>query len=224
MIVRMYMTRDVETISPDTTLAVAIQKMRTLHIRRLVVVSANDTIEGMVCQHDLITAFPHNVHPFSALALESSAAAQKVRSVMKSPVLSIDQNDPIEHAASVMAKHHVGGLPVTGFHKLVGIITESDIFRAFTTLLAGHGNSIRITFDITEDENILTFLDQATRKHRLRLRSFISFHDEDVRMAVVRVRGEEVQPFIADLWGSGHRVMNIVKAEEEVKPPEDLIE
>jgi acetoin utilization protein AcuB len=213
MIVRMYMSQNVETISPDSSLGIAISKMKEHRIRRLVVTSG-DSVAGIVCQHDLVRAFPNHVNPFSAMGLEEAASNSDVGSIMKHPVITVDQNSPIEHAASLMKKHHVGGLPVTNENRLVGIITESDIFRAFTKLLSGNDGSFRITFDVTEDENVLTFLATSTQKYELVLLSFISFHDNDRRMAVARVLGDQVQQFISELWESGHRVVNIVKSED----------
>jgi acetoin utilization protein AcuB len=206
----MYMSKEVEVITPLSTLGDAIKKMTNRKIRRLVV-ARGETVVGMIGRNELINAFPHHVNPFSPLGPNDDAASKTVEMVMTSPVITIEESAPIEKAAALMTKHHVGGLPVTHEGRLVGIITESDIFRALTRLLSDHDDAaVRITFDLTENENILTFLDEMTRKHGVMLLSFISFHKGERRMAVVRVKGEEVQPFIDDLWQSGHRVVNII--------------
>ncbi len=211
------MSRNVETISPETTLSDAIKKMRECRIRRLVVTSA-EAVVGIVCQHDLADAFPHHVNPFSLFAMEETVASVPVQSIMNCPVITIDKTEPIEHAALLMTKHHVGGLVVIHHEKLAGIITESDIFRAFTKLLAGSGKSIRITFDITENENILSFLAKTIPKHRLTLLSFISFHDQENRIVVARIRGERIKEFVDELWTSGHLVLDIIHSSDEPGP------
>jgi acetoin utilization protein AcuB len=210
MIVRMYMTKDVEVISPDASLADAIKKMTQRKIRRLVV-AREDVVVGMVTQGELIQAFPHNVNPFSPLGLEEKAALSDIGSVMTQSVVTVDENAPVELAAALMTKHHIGGLPVTRNGKLVGIITESDIFRALSKLLSDHDNAVRITFDLTEGEDVVGFLVEKARMHDLKLLSFISFHEDDRRMAVARVRGDKVRDLINDLWESGHRVVNILE-------------
>jgi acetoin utilization protein AcuB len=210
MIVRMYMTKDVEVIAPHASLADAIRRMTQRKIRRLVV-ARGDTVVGMVTQSELIQAFPSNVNPFSPLGLEDKASLSDVGSVMTSPAVTIDESAPVERAAALMTKYHIGGLPVTRDARLVGIITESDIFRALSKLLSDQDLAVRITFDLTESEDVLEFLVEKTRKHHLTLLSFISFHDNDRRMAVARVRGDNVRDLVNDLWESGHRVVNILE-------------
>jgi acetoin utilization protein AcuB len=213
MIVGMYMTRDVETILPDTTLIDAIHKMSRHRIRRLVVTDEGKIV-GMVCHRDLANAFPDHINPFSPVAVTKAVSADRVKKIMKHPVITIGDDKPIEQAARLMTEHRIGSLPVTCGGKLVGIITESDIFRALTRVLAGPDDSLRITFDLTESENVLSFLAEATRKYGLALSSFITFHDSDRRMAVASVRGRRVQDLVDDLWKSGHRVVSILRSAE----------
>jgi len=208
------MSREVETVSPESTLGEAIQKMKTRRIRRLVVISSTGEVAGVVTHGDLVNAYPHHVNPFSPLGPDDPASAGKIHSIMRHPTFTIDENEPIEHAATLMSQNHIGGLPVTHLGKLVGVITESDIFRTFTKLLMGSGKSVRITFDTTENENILPFLARTIPKYQLALLSFISFHTEGKRIAVARVRGEQYQKLIEELWSSGHQVADIVKYDD----------
>jgi acetoin utilization protein AcuB len=210
MIVGMYMTRDVETISPETSLIDAIRTMSRHRIRRLVVTDKGKIV-GMVGHRDLANAFPDHINPFSPVAVTRAASAEKVRKVMTYPVITIGDDKPIEQAARLMTKHRIGSLPVTCGGKLVGIITESDIFRALTGVLSESGDSIRITFDLTESENVLSFLAEAAQKYGLALSSFITFHDGDRRMAVASVRGRRAQDLVDELWESGHRVVSVLR-------------
>lgn len=110
----------------------------------------------------------------------------------------------------MMIKHRIGVLPVTNKEKLVGIITESDIFRILTNLLSGEGGSIRITFDLAEKENVLGFFVDVSQEFGIDLVSLVSFYDKDRRMAVIRTRVNQTQKVIDELWESGHLIMNIV--------------
>ena len=210
MIVGMYMTKDPEVIAPGASLSDAIHKMSCRRIRRLVVTD-REAIVGMVCHRDVVSAFPDHINPFSPVAVAKEVATGLVKTIMKHPVVTIDHGKPIEHAARLMTERHIGCLPVTNGGKLVGIITESDIFRVFTEVLSERADSVRITFDLTEEENILPFLSVAIQKYGLVLSSFISFHDGDRRMAVASMRGSWVDGFVAELWTSGHRVVNILQ-------------
>ena len=208
----MCMSRDVETVAPTTSLVEGIRRMNARRIRRLVVLQ-NHTIVGIVCHRDIVHSFPPHINPFSVVALDEAPALGRVDAVMKSPVVTIENDQPIESAAERMTEHHIGGLPVTHNHRLVGIITESDIFRTFSKLLSGHPGSTRITFDLTADQNVLSSLVATTRELGLDLASVISFRDGDRRLAVARVRGGPVNPLIESLWNSGHSVLNVLRCE-----------
>jgi len=212
MIVGMYMTRNVEVISPSASLVEGIQKMSTRRIRRLVVTQSG-SILGIVTYRVLVEAFPPHINPFSAIGIEQGTVTGTVNTIMKRAVITIDEHDPVEHAAELMTRHHIGCLPVTQRGSLVGIITESDIFRAFSKLLAEQDDAVRITFDLTEREKVLTFLEEATHALDLDLLSFLTFHDNDRRMAVARVQGAKIDQLIDKLWESGHSVVNVLRPE-----------
>jgi acetoin utilization protein AcuB len=209
MIVEMYMNKDVKVISPEASIVEATRKMFQHRVRRLVV-TTGDSVVGIVCHRDLVNAFPDHINPFSVFGLEGVTLTTKIAEVMKFPVITVNPNEPIEHAARLMIKHRIGVLPVTSKGRLVGIITESDIFRILTNLLSGEGGSIRITFDLSENENVFALLVDVTKEFGIDLVSFISFHDKGRNMAVVRIRGSQTQKVIDELWESGHPVMNII--------------
>lgn len=212
MIVGMYMTRDVEVISPTTSLVEAINRMSTRRIRRLVVTQGT-SILGMVTYRDLVEAFPPYINPFSVIGVEQTTVAGTIETIMKRAVIVIDEHEPVERAAELMTRHHIGCLPVTQKGVLVGIITESDIFRVFSELLAERDGAVRITFDLTEREKVLTFLEDATHTLDLDLLSFLTYHENNRRLAVARVQGAQVDKLIDKLWESGHSVVNVLRPE-----------
>lgn len=212
MIVGMYMTRDVEVIAPNASLVEGIRKMTKRRIRRLVVTQGT-TILGIVTYRDLVEAFPPHINPFSVTGIDQSTVTGAIDTIMKRTVITIDAQDPVEYAADLMTRHHIGCLPVTQHGTLVGIITESDIFRAFSRMLANFEGAVRITFDLTEREKVLTFLEEATHELNLDLLSFLTFHENNRRMAVARVQGAKIDRFIDKLWESGHSVVNVLRPE-----------
>jgi acetoin utilization protein AcuB len=209
MIVEMYMNKKVKVISPETSIVEATRKMFQHRVRRLVV-TTGDSVVGIVCNRDLVNAFPDHINPFSVFGLERVTLTTKIQEIMKHPVITVDPNEPIEQAARLMIKHRIGVLPVTSKGRLVGIITESDIFRILTNLLSGEGGTIRITFDLAENENVFALLVDITKEFGIDLVSFISFYDKGRHMAVVRIRGNQTQKVIDELWESGHPIMNII--------------
>ncbi len=209
MIVDMCMTRGVETVTPETSVGEAARRMNDRNIRRLVVVKGRAVV-GMICRQDVVRAFPENLNPFSVAGVDDFPALGTVAEFMHGPAITIEADQPIEAAARRMTEHHIGGLPVVQGDKLVGIITESDIFRVFSKLLSGQLGSTRITFDITDKPNALGDLVQLCQDLQLEVTSIIPFSDAARRLAVARVQGTNTGRLIDRLWDTGQSVLNVV--------------
>ncbi|HET9912485.1 MAG TPA: CBS domain-containing protein [Anaerolineales bacterium] len=124
-----WMTREVITISPNTTLAEAHKTMQEKRIRRLPVVD-HDRIVGIVTLGDVRAAEPSRASSLSIWEMNDLLAKLKVAEVMTRHPMTIGQNASIGEAARIMLDNKFSGLPVVDESAhLVGIITESDIFR-----------------------------------------------------------------------------------------------
>src|SRR6185369_10448783 len=130
MIVDMWMTSEPTTVGPETPVAEAAVLMARRCIRRLLVVApsaAGPRLVGVVTEGDVARAFPPDVNPNAAL-VPTSVAPQPVATMMTRNVLTTTPETPIEEAAHLMETQKVGALPVVRGGRLVGIITESDVF------------------------------------------------------------------------------------------------
>lgn len=124
-----WMTREVITISPNTSLAEAHKLMQEKRIRRLPVVD-RDRIVGIVTLGDVRGAEPSQASSLSVWEMHDLIAKLKVTEVMTRHPVTIGQNASIGEAARSMLDNKFSGLPVVDESAhLVGIITESDIFR-----------------------------------------------------------------------------------------------
>jgi acetoin utilization protein AcuB len=211
MIVSMWMTRNVVTVQPQTSASQAAGLMSTRRIRRLPVVDGPHIV-GIVSARDILHAFPPGVNPFAVLAPAASAATVTVEHIMARHPQTIEPDAPIEAAAALMAERKIGALPVVRAGNLVGLITESDIFRGFVGIFTSPHNTARITFDISSGEDVFGWISQETRRRELRVTSLISTRQEDLPVCVVRVAGHSVDEFLEDLWNSGHRVLNVLRS------------
>ena len=115
--VRDWMTANPLTVSPSASVAEAYQTMKEKRVRRLPVV-AGDLVVGIVSLGDLREAL-------------SSKPASAIGDIMSQPVVTIEPEASLRRAALQMIEHRIGGLPVVASGALVGIITETDIFRVF---------------------------------------------------------------------------------------------
>jgi len=124
-----WMTREVVTILPETSLAEAHKLMQEKRIRRLPVVD-NGRVVGMVTLGDVRGAEPSRASSLSIWEMHDLLAKLRVAEIMSRNPTAIPENASIGEAARIMLENKFSGLPVVGeAGQLVGIITESDIFR-----------------------------------------------------------------------------------------------
>ncbi len=124
-----WMTEDVITITPDTTLKEAHDIMNEKGIRRLPVVR-NGKILGIVTLGDIRGAEPSRASSLSIWEVHHLLTKLKVSEIMTRNPATIQKNASIGEAARIMLEKKFSGLPVVDDENhLVGIITESDIFR-----------------------------------------------------------------------------------------------
>ncbi|NUM44814.1 MAG: CBS domain-containing protein [Anaerolineales bacterium] len=115
-LVKDWMTENVITITPDVSVQEAHQLMREKSVRRLPVVKKGKLV-GLLSLGDVREATHDEEH-------------LKVREVMAQNVVAVSARDTIKTAAMLMYTNKIGALPVIDNHdQLVGIITESDIFK-----------------------------------------------------------------------------------------------
>jgi CBS domain-containing protein len=128
-LVKDWMICNVVTVTPDMTLPEAQRLMTEQGIRRLPVVE-NGHLVGIVTRGDTREADPSSVTSLSTWELNDLLAKTKVGQIMTPKPTTISQEAKVGEAAQIMLEHKISGLPVVdGVGKLVGIITESDIFR-----------------------------------------------------------------------------------------------
>lgn len=131
-LVRDWMSKDVLTVDPKTPIAEAYRLMKERKVRRLPVVKDGRLI-GIVTLGDVREASPSSATSLSIWELNYLWAQLTVDRVMKTHVITIAPDATIMDAASLMLEHKISGLPVVDDGTLVGIITESDIFRMLVT-------------------------------------------------------------------------------------------
>jgi CBS domain-containing protein len=127
--VRELMRSPVVTVSPRATLPQLKHLMREHQIRRLPVVE-NDRLVGIVTLGDVRNAFPSDATTLSIYELSYLLDKVTAAEVMRTDLITIEADTPVVEAARAMLEHKISGLPVVERGAIIGIITESDIFRA----------------------------------------------------------------------------------------------
>lgn len=126
MYVRDRMSTPVVTIGPDMVFQQALKLLQERAVRRLPVINPDGQLIGVVTDRDLIQAALHYV-----------GAEVEIEDVMTTTVITIAPDTPLTEAALLMIGNKIGGLPVVDEqHRVIGIITESDIFKTFVELMS----------------------------------------------------------------------------------------
>src|SRR5690554_4021281 len=154
MLVREWMTPDPQTVNASTPVMEAMQRLREGGFRRLPVTQDGKLI-GIVTDRDLKEATPSKATTLSIYELNYLLSKLVVKDVMRSPVITVRVDDPIEQAALLMEEHRVSGLPVLQDGNLVGILTITDLMRALVSFLALREGGKRVTVDLPDEPGVL---------------------------------------------------------------------
>ena len=141
--VRVWMTPGPATVSPETPVMDAHQTMIERKIRRLPVMEG-DRLVGIVTLGDLRGAGPSEATSLSIWEIHYLISRLTVGRIMSRPVITIPVTSRVEDAARLMLEHRIAGLPVMDGRQLVGIITESDIFRMLVRSWRPEGTPVAV--------------------------------------------------------------------------------
>lgn len=145
MLVQEIMTKNVLTTTAGTSVTDALSLMREKNVRRLPVLDKSGKLVGIVSDKDLLYASPSPATSLSVFEINGLLSKIFVSHVMSAKVLTIAEDLPVEDAARIMADKKIGGLPVMKGGKLIGIVTETDLFRALLQLFGGRRSGVRVT-------------------------------------------------------------------------------
>ena len=173
MLVRDVMTSDPITIRPQGDPRAALGLCKSGRFRRLPVVDGEGHVVGIVTrgmlERFLATAPPPTIQ----------ARQHGISQVMAAPVITVSPDDPMEEAARLMVVEQIGSLPVVDQGRLVGIITETDIFKEFVEILGGQTTALRLTVIVPDVPGSLARVVNAVAGLRGNIRSAIILPCED---------------------------------------------
>ena len=199
------------TITPDTPFQDALKLMNDHGFRRLPVVNKKGELVGIVSERDLLYASPSPATSLSVWELNYLLSKIHAREVMTEKVITTTPDTPIEDAAHLMADNKIGGLPVVDEHnRVVGVITETDIFKTFVEMFAGGHSGLRLTLEVPERKDVLLELCGAISELDGNIVSVGSF-DGDVsgeRGLVVKVRDARKDQLVDTLEALGDHVVD----------------
>jgi acetoin utilization protein AcuB len=203
MLVGERMSHPVITIRPDLPIIDALNLMKREKIRRAPVVRKGVLI-GIVSDKDLLNASPSPATSLSIWEMNHLLSKVTVDEIMSKGVLTVTEDTPIEEAARTMVDNKIGGLPVLRDGKIVGIITETDLFKIFLELMGAREFGVRITALVQDEPGQLAKLTKSITDAGGNFIAFGQFSGEDPtnRLVTFKVEGvaeEELRILIEPL-------------------------
>jgi len=148
MLIREIMTKKPVTTRSETSVSDALDLMHAKNVHRIPVLDAKGRLIGIVSESDLLYASPSPATSLNVWEIHSLMAKLTIGKVMTRKVITVPEDAPIEKAAQIMVENKIGGLPVVREKALVGIITETDLFKVFISMMGGYRSGMRVSASI----------------------------------------------------------------------------
>jgi len=192
MLVGERMSRPVNSVSPDAPIHDVLAMFKKEHIRRAPVLKDGKLV-GIISQGDLLNASPSPVTTLSIWEMNYLLSKVTVKRVMSKKVITVDVDTPIEEAARIMADSKIGGLPVLNSGRVVGMITETDLFKVFLELMGARDKGIRVTATIDDKPGGLAKVTKAIAEAGGNFVSFGFFSGQDASTKVLTFKVEGIK-------------------------------
>jgi acetoin utilization protein AcuB len=201
------MTPNPITVNPDTSFEDALQLLREKKIRRLPVVDKQGNLVGIVVEKDLLYASPSPATSLSVFEVHYLLSKLQV-------------NCPLEEAARIMIDHKIGSLPIVREKQVVGIITETDIFRMMAEALGGREKGVRVAMRIPEVKGQLAKVAGQVAELGGNIVATATFIASDAqhREITMKIQGVKKDDLIPALEKSGAQIMDVRDVTAEYEP------
>ena len=211
MFVAKRMTPNPITVESDSSVMDAADLMHAKKIRRLPVVD-NGKLVGIVTDRDLREVGPSPATSLSVHELNYLLAKMKISDVMTKSVLTVDVDATIEEAALLMYNNKIGGIvAVDQANKVVGIITETDIFKLFVDVMGLPTGMTRITLDVTDQVGVLSEITAIFRDMNINIKSLTTFSTDGKAELVIRADVVDPTELVEALKAKGYPVLHVAR-------------
>jgi len=204
MFVRDIMTPNPVSIRPDALIQEALNIMIENSFEAIPI-KENDRITGILTDWDILinsgrSGFGRHVD------------STQVRQIMTTDVISVNPDEIIEMAAYHMYFHDLDALPVVDKEdNLVGIVTQSDLFRAFVTFMGLKTKGTRITLDVADRPGVLADITRIVKEVGMSIASLSTFVPSEKKRGnvIVRVKSGNAKPLVNRLVEKGYWVVHV---------------
>lgn len=214
MFIKLWMQQEVISIDKETPISQAKELIDQHNFRHLPVLE-DDKLIGIITQSDIDKALPSAVDSSISPEEKIIAAQAKVSAFMTSNPITAHPMDPLENVAYLMRKFKIGAVPVVEDEELIGIVSETDIFKAFTEILGAKTEGARIELQIDDNGTALYAITDVCKRFDMHLTAITLYNNfsHDKRLLTIRVQGEDMDDMIEAFWDSGAKVNRVIMEE-----------
>jgi len=191
MIISRVMTKNPVYVHPDASVTEARSLMDREKISHLPVLDKNNTLTGIVTRKDLIKASPSQATTLDMYEISYLLTKMKTAEIMEKKVITVDENEVVEEAALLMADKSIGCLPVMRGSLLVGIITDTDLFRVFINAFGARHVGVRVTLNMGEHPGQIAAITTAIAEKGGNIVALVTAEGDDVahRRVTLKIEG-----------------------------------
>ncbi len=191
MLVGERMTRRPITVGPDVPITDALSLMRQEKVRRLPVVDKHGKLVGIVAEKDLLYASPSPATSLSIYEMHYLLSKITVQDVMSTQVITVQEDLPLEEAARIMADNKIGCTPVMRGDELVGIITETDVFKVLLEMMGARDHGVRLTLVVPARVGILADITRRIADIGGNIMALGTFKGDDPAHAIITLKVQD---------------------------------
>ena len=214
MFVANRMTKNPITVEPATPVNEAAKLMKRRNIRRLPVVEKGSLV-GIISDRDIMRVAPSPATTLSKFEIMSLLDKITVSEIMAKDVVSLPDTATIEEAALVMYNEKLSGVPVvSSMGAVVGIITETDVFKTFVDVMGLADGKTRITLDVVDKIGVVKELAGIIADAGFNIDSMVTCKQASLAghfEIVIRVDADNVDEITAKIEEKGYNVVHVAK-------------
>lgn len=211
MYVKNRMTANPYTIVFDAPISDAIELMREKNLKRMPVVDG-DKVVGILTAGDIQRVSPTKATSLSIFEINYLLSKTKVKDAMTKNALTVSPDALLEEAAVLMRENRISTLPVVKDNKLVGIITESDIFDAFIDILGFRDEGSRITIEALDVPGALADIAEIFREFDANITHSAVYRGHGGKSdVVVRTNTVNTDSIEKELDKQGYKIVHMIK-------------
>ena len=213
MLIKDWMSKSPVTAKPATSIMKAAKMMKENGYHRLPIVDDDGRLVGIVSDRDIKEASPSKATTLDMHELYYLLSEIKLGDIMTKNVVSVGPDDTVEKAAVLLLRHTIGGLPVVDAdNKVVGVITDSDIFKVLVSITGVLNGGLQFALDLPNVSGSLKSVLDDLKAHEVRIISILTSYDDaapDRRTVYIRVHpiDDDQAKNVVDRLAANHHLL-----------------